>query len=304
MALIWWTILLHSKNKEVYVAKLELINSMPQEAATTNTVATLTATYKRQANMILGEGVVFGVSLLIGIWLIQRSFIRELETKERQNNFLLSITHELKSPLTAINLSLETLIRRKFDQETVNDIAGSALTESHRLEKLINDLLLASRLDHSYHFCMAKFDLSALTSDTIFRYNDKSESVNISSNIQAGIEIIGDSKALEKVITNLLENAIKYGDKSPIDVELSKATHNSYAVLKVKDNGPGIPVKERQKIFQKFYRMGSEHTRTSKGTGLGLYIIKKISEGHQGTVSFQENKPKGSIFEVKLPTSV
>ena len=304
MALIWWTILLHSKNKEVFLAQLELINSAPKDDSTTNTVATLTSSYKRQANMILGEGVVFGVSLLIGIWLIQRSFIRELETRERQNNFLLSITHELKSPLTAINLSLETLIKRKFDQETVNDIAGSALTESHRLEKLINDLLLASRLDHSYHFTMEKFDLSALTSETILRYNDKSESLHISSNIQEGIEIIGDSKALEKVITNLLENAIKYGDKNPIDVELSTSLQNSHALLKVKDKGPGIPVKERQKIFQKFYRIGSEHTRSSKGTGLGLYIIKKIIEGHQGVVSFQENKPKGSIFEVKLPTIV
>ena len=299
LALVWWTILLHTKNKEVYEAQVE--NLKITQHNTPETYEFLTKNYKRQANMILGEGMVFGVSLLIGIWLIQRSFARELETKEKQNNFLLSVTHELKSPLTTINLSLETLKKRKLDHEMVKEVSESALGESHRLERLINDLLLASKLDQKYQFNREKIDLSALVAETIDRYKDRSEHIVINDAIVSDLSISGDGKAIEKIVTNLIENAIKYGESSPIHVSLSSDVQSGMAVLKVCDEGPGVPLKERNNIFQKFYRIGSEQTRKTKGTGLGLYIVDRITEGHGGSVSFHENQPKGAIFEVKLP---
>ena len=299
LALVWWTILLHTKNKEVYEAQVE--NLKITQHNTPETYEFLTKNYKRQANMILGEGMVFGVSLLIGIWLIQRSFARELETKEKQNNFLLSVTHELKSPLTTINLSLETLKKRKLDHEMVREVSESALGESHRLERLINDLLLASKLDQKYQFNKEIIDLSALVAETIDRYKDRSEHIVINDAIVSDLSISGDGKAIEKIVTNLIENAIKYGESSPIHVSLSSDVQSGMAVLKVCDEGPGVPLKERNNIFQKFYRIGSEQTRKTKGTGLGLYIVDRITEGHGGSVSFHENQPKGAIFEVKLP---
>ena len=299
LALVWWTILLHTKNKEVYEAQVE--NLKITQHNTPETYEFLTKNYKRQANMILGEGMVFGVSLLIGIWLIQRSFARELETKEKQNNFLLSVTHELKSPLTTINLSLETLKKRKLEHEMVREVSESALGESHRLERLINDLLLASKLDQKYQFNKEKIDLSALVEETVDRYKDRSEHIVINDAIVSDLSISGDGKAIEKIVTNLIENAIKYGESSPIHVSLSSDVQSGMAVLKVCDEGPGVPLKERNNIFQKFYRIGSEQTRKTKGTGLGLYIVDRITEGHGGSVSFHENQPKGAIFEVKLP---
>lgn len=299
LALVWWTILLHTKNREVYEAEVE--NLKITQHNTPETYEFLTKNYKRQANMILGEGMVFGVSLLIGIWLIQRSFARELETKEKQNNFLLSVTHELKSPLTTINLSLETLKKRKLDHEMVREVSESALGESHRLERLINDLLLASKLDQKYQFNKEKIDLSGLVAETVDRYKDRSEQIVIEDDIVSDISISGDGKAIEKIVTNLIENAIKYGESSPIHVSLSPDRQSGMAVLKVCDEGPGVPLKERNNIFQKFYRIGSEQTRKTKGTGLGLYIVDRITEGHGGSVSFHENQPKGAIFEVKLP---
>lgn len=299
LALVWWTILLHTKNREVYEAEVENLKITQHNKP--ETYEFLTKNYKRQANMILGEGMVFGVSLLIGIWLIQRSFARELETKEKQNNFLLSVTHELKSPLTTINLSLETLKKRKLEHEMVRDVSESALGESHRLERLINDLLLASKLDQKYQFNKEIIDLSALVAETVDRYKDKSEQIVIKDDIVRNLNITGDGKAIEKVMTNLIENAIKYGESSPIHVSLSPDRQSGMAVLKVCDEGPGVPLKERNNIFQKFYRIGSEQTRKTKGTGLGLYIVDRITEGHGGSVSFHENQPKGAIFEVKLP---
>lgn len=298
MALVWWTILLHGKNKEIYMAKVETLRL--QGDLQNETLTQLTSNYRRQANMILGEGVVFGVSLLIGIWFIQRSFTRELEAREKQNNFLLSVTHELKSPLTSINLSLETLRRRNLNPEMVNELVGTALGESQRLENLINDLLLASRLDHSFQFVKQKIDLALLVTEVVGRYKNRNHPELKADVTDGQVPIWGDNKALEKIVTNLIENAIKYGAQSPVEISV-KVDQEKKAVLTVKDQGPGIVHKERQRIFEKFYRIGSEQTRKTKGTGLGLFIVSKIVEGHYGTVAYHENKPKGSIFEVKLP---
>lgn len=297
LALIWWTILLHSKNQQAFDSKAALMTIQ----GNLTEIAPLESEYKRQANMILGEGIVFGVSLLLGIWLIQRSFSRELEVRERQNNFLLSVTHELKSPLTSINLSLETMRKRTLSQEMIKDISDTALGESHRLENLINDLLLATKLDHEYAFLKTNTDVSTMIKEILDEYFLNRDNVVLHHHIQDAIFADIDQAAFEKVVTNLIENSIKYGNGQKIEVNLLKEQDNKSFKLEVKDEGPGIPIKEREKIFQKFYRVGSENTRKTKGTGLGLYIIERIVEGHHGTVSYLENKPTGAIFEVKIP---
>ena len=300
MALVWWTILLHSKNEQAYKAKIELyqLENKPELASEKQK---LTKDYNRQASMILGEGLVFGLSLLLGIWLIQRSFVRELEVRERQNNFLLSVTHELKSPLTSINLSLDTMRSRKLSTAMVQDISETALTESHRLENLINDLLLTTKLDQKYTFSTELVDVSMLINHTINNFYITRPDISIHSklteNLLANIEI----QAFEKVITNLIENAIKYGNKSDIYIETSKDLTNKKVLVKVMDHGLGVPHKEQGKIFEKFYRVGSENTRKTKGTGLGLYIVDQIIKGLGGTVEYKDNKPTGAILEIKLP---
>jgi two-component system, OmpR family, sensor histidine kinase CiaH len=107
-----------------------------------------------------------------------------------------------------------------------------------------------------------------------------------------------DILAFKSIIINLLENAIKYGDTKPIEIEI---VDKGYIQINVKDQGKGISNEEKSKIFQRFYRIGNENTRSATGTGLGLYIVKRLVEMHKGQITLQDNLPKGSIFSVTLP---
>jgi signal transduction histidine kinase len=106
--------------------------------------------------------------------------------------------------------------------------------------------------------------------------------------------------AYSSVIQNLVENAIKYSNESA-NIEVSLYQNNDSVVLEVKDNGIGIPERERSNIFKKFYRIGNEETRTTKGTGLGLFIVKRVVDLHGGKIFVSENKPKGTVVKIILP---
>ena len=135
LALLWWALLLFKKNSEVTTEKLRIlqIESNSNYKATNYDIKTLSAydeiitKHKRQQMMIIGEGLVFGISLILGMGFINKAFTKEIENNERQKNFLLSITHELKSPLASVGLILETIKKRKLDKEKLNDLAESAL---------------------------------------------------------------------------------------------------------------------------------------------------------------------------------
>ena len=111
--------------------------------------------------------------------------------------------------------------------------------------------------------------------------------------------LFASKQDIQSIFTNLIENAIKYSHEAPINISIIDKNENWS--IEVADLGPGIPNSEKSRIFQKFYRLGREETRTSKGTGLGLYIVKKIVESHQGSVRVSDNSPKGTIFTLLLP---
>ncbi len=118
--------------------------------------------------------------------------------------------------------------------------------------------------------------------------------------IEAGISFEGDPVGLTSVVTNLVENAVKYSDPGEhIKIELEKTNNNIF--ITVADTGQGIAERERENVFRKFYRVGNEETRSAKGTGLGLYIVKQIVEQHEGKISVIDNKPQGSVFRVEMP---
>jgi signal transduction histidine kinase len=307
LALIWWTILLYRKNQEAFDAKVELLHLQSLKNKTsifsTEEYQLAQKEYKKQASMIMGEGMVFGISLLVGIWLIQRAFEKELLASRKQNNFVLAVTHELKSPLTSINLGLETLKKRKLDHEMVQDIADTAHSESIRLQKLIDQLLLTAKMDNKETiYRLENHKLSNLVQAYIDQFRANRKDVNILDRIQKDLSANIDPLAIETVLSNLLENAVKYAKDKPITIELSKAEQK--ISLSVSDQGEGISEIEKKRIFDKFYRVGSEETRRTKGTGLGLYICKKIADVHSGTLTVKDNHPKGSIFELKLPEVV
>ena len=251
--------------------------------------------------MILSEGSMFVIVLSFGAYYMHRSINRERKLQEQKKNFLLSVTHELKSPLASIKLLLQTILKRDLTKAQIQDFIEKSLLDIERLDDMVENMLLASKIENrSYSFPKANFSLSVLVDSIVNRLQvtkcDGSQKI-INAEIEPKIEFTGDKFALTSVVTNLIENAIKYsGPCEPVDVKLFQKEGKIH--LHVADHGIGISEAEKSRIFDKFYRVGSEDTRNTKGTGLGLYIVKQVLDKHEASIRVKDNRPVGSIFEV------
>lgn len=308
---VWWTYLLYIKNEDAYQARRDLLwlEMQREELVDTQTAffeseayQRLESQYGQQSWMILGEGSVLFLVLIVGIWVVVNSRQRELAVAGQQQNFLLSITHELKSPIASIKLVLQTLNRRRLSEEQTQKFTSNALNDTERLYSLVQDMLLAARLEDGHSYTFEPTNLQLLAKECIERVVPKFKGdidLEIEGNKEDLIAEI-EVSTFSSVLTNLLENAAKYAPASP-RIELRIKQQKDEVVFEVADQGSGIPKNQRQKIFQKFYRIGSEETRKTKGTGLGLYIVQKVVQAHKGAVQISENKPQGSIFKVRIP---
>lgn len=250
--------------------------------------------------MVLGEGSVFIFLLGVGAYFIHASLKKEDKLKEQQQNFLMSVTHELKSPLAAIKLSIQTIVKRDLERQLQMSLLNNSLKDIERLDDLVENMLLATKIEsRTYSFPKEEFDFSDLVAKIIDRLQVHScgnEQI-IKTNIVKGVKIMGDKFALSSVVTNLVENAVKYsGPCAEVAVELCQ--NDGKPFLTVSDKGPGIPDAEKMHIFDKFYRVGDENVRKSKGTGLGLFIVKEVLQNHDADISVKDNTPQGAIFEV------
>jgi signal transduction histidine kinase len=251
--------------------------------------------------MILGEGSMFILVFTVGAISLHKSIKKERKLQEQKKNFLLSVTHELKSPLASIKLLLQTIQKRDLTKQQVQDFIGKSLLDIERLDDMVENMLLASKIDNrSYTFPKANFNLSVLVDNIVNRLQLNKCDINeqlINAEIEPKIEMTGDKFALTSVVTNLIENAIKYsGPCEIVDVKLYSREGKIY--LEVADHGIGIADNEKSRIFDKFYRVGSEDTRNTKGTGLGLYIVKQVLDKHEASINVKDNDPTGSIFEI------
>jgi len=251
--------------------------------------------------MIIGEGSVFAVVFIVGAISLHKSIRKERRLQHQKKNFLLSVTHELKSPLASIKLLLQTIQKRDLTKQQIHDFIGKSLLDIERLDDMVENMLLASKIDNqSYTFPKACFNLSALVDSVVNRLQLNKCDINeqlINAEIEPKIEMTGDKFALTSVVTNLIENAIKYsGPCEVVDVKLYQKDEKIF--LEVADHGIGIADAEKDKIFDRFYRVGSEETRNTKGTGLGLYIVKEVLNRHDASIKVKDNDPTGSVFEV------
>jgi K+-sensing histidine kinase KdpD len=215
----------------------------------------------------------------------------------QQKNFLLSVTHELKTPIAATKLQLQTLLKHKqLSAEQQEQLLTNAVNETNRLNRLIEDVLLANSADKELQLNKENVNLSELTEKTLSNYfSDK----KITAEIESGITVSVDKLLFPSLIINLIENAFKYSpENSEVKVLLYK--QDDKINLSVSDPGFGISETEKQKIFEKFYRIGNEETRQAKGTGLGLYIVQKIVEAHNGKIEVTDNEPTGSVFKITI----
>lgn len=298
LALIWWTILLTKNNRALYEAKISAMEETSPKYK--EEVAELKSFHERKARMILGEGFVFGCMLIIGLYLIQRLFNKELENVQRQKNFLLSITHELKTPIASVNLITETLQKRDLDKAKRDELLEATLEETHRLEKLINNLLFSARLQSRYVYTPESIVLKPLFQEHAGRLSRLHPKATIQIDCPETLTLEADRESLHSLVSNLMENGIKYGGEHP-KVTVRAYLKKPFIFLAFEDEGSGIHRQEIQKIFDPFYRVGNEETRQSKGTGLGLYITKKIVVDQGGQIEVDNKTSGGSIFTIKFP---
>jgi two-component system phosphate regulon sensor histidine kinase PhoR len=251
--------------------------------------------------MIAGELSVFMFILLVGAYHLHKSINNERQLHLRQKNFLLSVTHELKSPLASIKLFLQTMQKRDLNKEQRISFIEKCLQDIERLDDLVENMLLATKIDNqTYTFPKEKFNFSLLVDSVVNRLQINKCDCNqqvIHAEIEPQVEVIGDKFTLTSVVNNLIENAVKYSAPCEVvDVKLFRKNNEIH--LTVADNGIGIADSEKPFIFDKFYRVGNEDTRNTKGTGLGLFIVKQVLDKHEASINIRDNRPKGSVFEV------
>lgn len=250
--------------------------------------------------MIIGEGVVFLTLLVIGIWQIQRAIGKELKLSERQNNFLLSVTHELKTPLAANRLYLQTVTKRDLTREQQNELLKKAIEENTRLERMIDNILNASRLENNALILEREhFNLTELMGSIAGRFNTMLDKDIVKIETKENIRIHADKFMIETILNNLVENAIKYaGTEAPVTMYADIIGENIH--FGVKDEGIGISKEHKTEVFKKFFRVGNEEVRTQKGSGLGLFIVSQLARMHGGSVNCLDNQPKGTNFKITL----
>jgi signal transduction histidine kinase len=295
----WWFYLLFDLNNQIYDLRISLSDFINHGV---ETELLLRKKLSQKHWMILGEGLVFILLLLLGVIQTRKSFRRETRVMRQQKNFLLSVTHELKSPIAAVKLYLQTLEKRDLERPKQIELLQKAIIESNRLDQLVENILVAAQIDnHVLLIQKEKSNLSEFIRNFINEFSDK-YSIALESEIENDIFLSFDSIAFRSILVNLLENAVKYSHSAP-EISVKLWTKSNSIFVSVADQGIGIQDEEKLRVFEKFFRSGNEETRQSKGTGLGLYIVKYLVEHHQGSISIRSNTPKGSIFELQFITN-
>lgn len=243
------------------------------------------------------------------IYFIKR-LISELNTakifKINRNEFLGNVTHELRTPIFAIQLSLETLLDGAVNDEKVNmDFLNRALNQTKRLTELVDDLIQISRLEAGMKISKRYFEINKFIFNIVNELLDLSQkskvNILVESEVDEKIQVFGDEERLKQVIINLIDNAIKYSNENgKIIIGIEKIEKE--IKISVSDNGIGIPKDDLPRIFERFYRVDKTRSRDMGGSGLGLSIVKHILELHNSTVKVESEEGKGTRFEFNLPS--
>jgi signal transduction histidine kinase len=270
---------------------------------------------------ILGVGVALLALVLVGVIVYLALTVKAIALSQRQSNFIDSVTHELKSPLASLKLSLQTLTHRPVAPSQQADFHRFMLQDVERLDTLIDHLLDAAKTLQRRP--MTALDVTALgpvleraCASALQRYGVPADAVRLECAGAAGadrddvgrerdgLRVRGREADLEILFRNLVDNAVKYALPGP-RVEVSAETTPAGRVLvRVADNGPGIPVAQRRTIFRRFVRLGSELERSKPGTGLGLFLVHSLVRQLRGRVTVRGRQPPpGTVFEVELPAA-
>ena len=295
-AFIWWYVSLEKQNNEIAAIKFQSIQiTDPSLAAKTHAIQNFQL---RKTKQFIGEGLTILVLFLLGAIYVYRSLKKQLRYADQQQNFMMAVTHELKTPIAISHLNIETLLKRDLDSTQQLKLLEATLKETKRLDSLSTNILLTAQLDMGqYEANKQLVNVSELVRQNIKSFQERYPSRICNTMVEDAMEIQGEPLLIQLLINNLIDNANKYAPVTePIYIHLQ--SHQNMIQLIVKDQGPGIAAADKNKVFEKFFRVGAETTRTTKGSGLGLYLCKRITEFHNATIQLTTNTPTGSIFTV------
>ncbi len=294
-ALIFWFIALNNQNNELNYYKIQMIDV--NDIHHTQKTKRLEEQKNNKITQYIGEGITFLLLIAAGAVFVFRVIKRELVQSKKQYNFMMAITHELKTPIAVTKLNLETMQIRKLDYEQQQKLIRSTIQEANRLNALCNNMLLLSQIDTGgYTITNERFDLSTLANDCAEDFMERFPHRNIEVSAEEDILITGDKLLLQLAINNLLDNAIKYSGKRDL-IKIKVFLSNKKMILQVIDEGAGISLTDKKNIFEKYFRGAQMQT---KGTGLGLYLTKEIVKQHHGDIHMTNNNPRGCIFEIQF----
>lgn len=259
---------------------------------------------QRYSRMFLFEGCFFFLVFLGGLWLLWLGIRAERELKERQQNFLSAVSHEMRTPISTMRLLLETLQLRTLKPEKKEKYLSRMGKQVDRLQHTCEQVVAAAMLDHGkaqkdMHANDLNSQVEAIVEQMRSELEERGATVAWTS-YEEELPTQIDPNALSLVLNNLLENAVKYNPKEAKEVRVGVSKEGNWAMVWVEDNGPGIAAEEQSKVFKPFYRVGQELTRKKDGLGLGLYLVKGLTESMHGRVSY-EALSEGSRFVLRWP---
>jgi signal transduction histidine kinase len=254
-------------------------------------------------------GVLFFGFIIAGVILNTIFLVREVRRNEQQDSFLNAVTHELKTPITSIRLYLETLQQREVDETQRREFYQVMLDDTQRLMGTVEQVLRAARVTQkNAALSKARIEVGPLVQDAVelarVRHHLPSESVawDLDGRPAEPLSVSGDREELSAVLSNVLDNAVKYSPQEP-KIRVEVVTPDlEHVQIKVQDNGIGIPNSELKRVFKRFYRVVTPGSTQVKGSGLGLFIVRAIAKRHGGKAWVEsEGAGKGTTVTIELP---
>jgi two-component system sensor histidine kinase SenX3 len=251
-------------------------------------------------------GIIFFGMIIAGLVLYTIFLVREIRRNEQQDSFLNAVTHELKTPITSIRLYLQTLEKRKLSEDQRRDFYRLMMDDTERLISTVEQVLQAGEIRQRRSRHWKDVDFTAIIEESLdlarLRHHLSKDALRFGDAPPGPITLMGNPEELRTAVANLIENAVKYSGQQPsISVDVTTPNIDT-VVLRVRDNGVGIPRNELKRIFKRFYRVQSHATGQVKGTGLGLFIVRNIARRHGGDAFAEsEGEGHGSTFTLRLP---
>jgi signal transduction histidine kinase len=300
---IWWaTVFLSDVNRiaELKMENAQLSAQISGDADLTQKTQEIATQAFHRRVMFLSEASFFLIMACVGMYLLLHALKVEQRSREIQRNFVEIISHESRTPLTALKLRLESIAEKRAEDSILGKELALARDEVKRLVSLFEKALSLNRLEREALQFEGVHPADTVREvihrmDPLFRERQAKVSLSLDSDAV----VRGDTHALQNLVQSILENGIFYNEKSEKRLEVAVRTMDNWVVISIEDNGPGIPESERERIFERFYR--GKASGKVPGSGLGLYLARSLAEAHGGSIRYKAVADRGSVFEVILP---